>query len=245
MKELSIWSILTQLLYSSSSGLEFSPRDFPDFPSAQNGYNGLTNDVFIKQIHSHNDYWRERPLLTALSYGVQSVEADVWNFQSDYNPDDEIYVGHNLNRLSKDRTLDSLYLDPLYTMLEAHNPGDGDTVGGIAERLPSGVFETDIHATLYVFIDFKSEGRALFGKIEDKLARFKEKDWLSHYDTVTGQFIWRPLTVIGTGNTPLESVLAMKDRYIFFDGPLGDLSDERIDHNVSPIASGALRLLVG
>ncbi|GLB36231.1 hypothetical protein LshimejAT787_0305190 [Lyophyllum shimeji] len=38
----------------------------------------LTQGIVPKQIHSHNDYWRDVPLLTALSFGVASVEADVW-----------------------------------------------------------------------------------------------------------------------------------------------------------------------
>ena len=57
----------------------------------------FTQDIVPKQIHSHNDCgllipptyylatglmvmldWRDVPLLTALSYGVGSVEADVW-----------------------------------------------------------------------------------------------------------------------------------------------------------------------
>ena len=31
-----------------------------------------------KAFHSHNDYWRDVPYYTALSYGAMSVEADVW-----------------------------------------------------------------------------------------------------------------------------------------------------------------------
>jgi hypothetical protein len=53
----------------------------------------FTRNIVPKAIHSHNDCkrgnvfltlsdlvldWREVPLLTALSYGVASVEADVW-----------------------------------------------------------------------------------------------------------------------------------------------------------------------
>jgi len=62
----------------------------------------VTQDIIPKRIHSHNDCasfspspwglatrltidldWREVPLLTALSYGVTSVEADVWLFDGD------------------------------------------------------------------------------------------------------------------------------------------------------------------
>jgi len=62
----------------------------------------ITQDIVLKRIHSHNDCplfalpsygpaqrltvnldWRDVPLLTALSYGVASVEADVWLFEGD------------------------------------------------------------------------------------------------------------------------------------------------------------------
>lgn len=50
---------------------------------------GLARDIPSKRIHSHNDYWRDVPLYTALSHGVTSVEADVW-----LNPKDgRLYVG--------------------------------------------------------------------------------------------------------------------------------------------------------
>ena len=41
-----------------------------------------------KNIHSHNDYWRDVPLYSALANGVRSIEADVW-----LNPKDQkLYV---------------------------------------------------------------------------------------------------------------------------------------------------------
>ena len=38
---------------------------------------------------SHNDYWRERPLLDALSFRFNCVEADLWLI------DGELYVSHD------------------------------------------------------------------------------------------------------------------------------------------------------
>jgi hypothetical protein len=37
----------------------------------------LTRGIIPKPVHSHNDYWRDVPFYTALSYGAVSVEADV------------------------------------------------------------------------------------------------------------------------------------------------------------------------
>lgn len=38
----------------------------------------FTREIVPKPIHSHNDYWRDVPFYTGLSYGAISTEADVW-----------------------------------------------------------------------------------------------------------------------------------------------------------------------
>jgi hypothetical protein len=55
------------------------------------------------------------------------------------------------------------------------------------------------------------------------LKPFIEADWL----TVVENGVLRkgPLTIVGTGETPLEAVLAAEPRYIFYDAPLLTLSE--------------------
>ena len=69
-----------------------------------------------KGIHSHNDYWRDVPLYTALSYGVISVEADVWLVNG------TLYIGHEVQALNPNRTFDGLYIEPLVQILTNSNP---------------------------------------------------------------------------------------------------------------------------
>src|SRR4051812_48114397 len=57
--------------------------------------------------HAHNDYEHPRPLLDALDCGFCSVEADV------FLVGDKLFVGHSWYELRPERTLVSLYLDPL------------------------------------------------------------------------------------------------------------------------------------
>ncbi|KAH7233745.1 uncharacterized protein BKA55DRAFT_667155 [Fusarium redolens] len=77
----------------------------------------LSRLVFPVMCHSHNDYWRPHPLLSALSVGCASVEADVW-----LSPDGEdLLVGHDKQSLSSSRTLRLLYLDPLLQILNSMN----------------------------------------------------------------------------------------------------------------------------
>src|SRR5437899_6185075 len=57
--------------------------------------------------HAHNDYEHARPLLDALDHGFCSVEADI------YLVEDKLLVAHNRKDVKPERTLQSLYLDPL------------------------------------------------------------------------------------------------------------------------------------
>jgi len=55
----------TQFLQNTSAAPYQYPTDF-------------TQGIVPKAFHSHNDYWRQFPLFSALSVGAVSVEADVW-----------------------------------------------------------------------------------------------------------------------------------------------------------------------
>ncbi len=57
--------------------------------------------------YAHNDYKNERPLQDALRLGFSGVEADF------FLVDGEILVAHDRNKVRADRTLRSLYLEPL------------------------------------------------------------------------------------------------------------------------------------
>lgn len=59
------------------------------------------------KVHSHNDYEQNVPFWKSLSAGVSSIEADV------FLQDKKLLVGHTAKQLTTERTLQSLYLDPL------------------------------------------------------------------------------------------------------------------------------------
>src|SRR5204862_3959746 len=59
------------------------------------------------RAHAHNDYEHSRPLLDALDRGFCSIEADVWLV------DGRLLVAHDRNAVKAERTLQTLYLDPL------------------------------------------------------------------------------------------------------------------------------------
>lgn len=81
-----------------------------------------------------SDYWRDVPFYTALSKGCMSTEADVWLFNgtlyvrdipilaNDGKCAELVQVGHDESSLSKDRTLESLYINPMLDVLKRQNP---------------------------------------------------------------------------------------------------------------------------
>ncbi|UIR55213.1 alkaline phosphatase [Sphingobacterium sp. SRCM116780] len=73
-----------------------------------------TSNVQIKG-HSHNDYEQHIPFYTAYYAGMESIEADV------FLRNGVLYVAHNKNEIKKDRTLSSLYLDPIIRMMKTHD----------------------------------------------------------------------------------------------------------------------------
>lgn len=195
----------------------------------------FTRNIFVKQIHSHNDYWRDVPLYTALSNGVQSVEADVWTRDSDSN----IYVGHHQAALNSNRTFASLYIDPLVEILTNANPANEFTD---SEKGENGVFDTDRSATLYLFVDVKTNGTETWPRIVEALQPLREKNWLTTFNGT--DIIYGPVTVIGTGNTPYNYLIAQNTRDYFFDAPLTSLNAS-FPTTLNPIASASLKKAIG
>ena len=64
-------------------------------------------------VHSHNDYWRSRPLQEALEAGCLSIEADV------VVRGGTLMVGHGAREVTPERTLTSMYLSPLAEIVRA------------------------------------------------------------------------------------------------------------------------------
>ncbi|KAG7002382.1 hypothetical protein G7Y79_00027g060740 [Physcia stellaris] len=160
----------------------------------------FSRDVLPIPCHSHNDYWRLAPLYSALGAGCIGVEADVWLIDS------ELYVGHDMASLTRNRTLRRLYVDPLVSILEGQNPVtefyDGEAEGG---KRKMGVFDTDPDQTLVLLIDFKTEGHETWPSVVAALEPLRERGYLSHRNGST--VVEGPITVVATGNAPFELVL--------------------------------------
>lgn len=188
----------------------------------------LTQGIIPKNLHSHNDYWRPLPFYSALSVGAISVEADVWLKNG------TLHVGHEESALTKERTFDSLYIQPILSVLRAQNPNSS-----YVSDLPTknGVYDTSAGQTLYLFVDLKTDGPTTFPVVIKALEPLRAAGYLT---TFNGTGVTSgPVTVIGTGNTPLSQVQGVSPRDYFYDGPLPTLNStfNNITADVSPIAS--------
>jgi len=160
--------------------------------------------VPLVNAHAHNDYHHARPLWDALQHGFCSVEADI------YLVDGKLLVAHDRSEIQSDRTLQSMYLEPLAQQVKRN--------GGR-------VFFRD-GPEFSLLIDIKSDGPSTFRALHRTLAHYA--DILT---TVTDGVERRgAVSVIISGNRPQELISAQEPRYASIDGRLSDLESELPAH---------------
>ena len=187
-------------------------------------------DIHPVACHSHNDYWRKQPLFSALETGCTGVEADVWLY------DEELYVGHSTASLTPERTLRSLYIDPLMKILDQQNPQT--SFHPSLDKPRNGVFDTKPSQSLVLLIDFKNEGHAIWPYVSDQLEPLRQRKFLSYFNGTN--LIEGPITVVVTGNAPWNEVVANPSyRDIFFDAPL-DVMGKLTETTEAPLEGQAI-----
>lgn len=208
-------------------GLDDNPdKIFAKWGQADTGTEGLKwyptdflRDVQPIQCHSHNDYWRTVPLFSALHAGCIGVEADVHLLHDD---DGKLYVGHDRASLTTNRTLQSLYIDPLVDLLNQTNPRT-EFFNGADTR--NGIFDVDRNQSLTLLIDVKTDGAKTWPLVVEQLQPLRERGWLSYVEN--GVRHDGPITVVGTGNTPFKLIIANSTyRDYFFDAPLESMFED-------------------
>ncbi|KAK2813873.1 hypothetical protein FQN50_000274 [Emmonsiellopsis sp. PD_5] len=176
----------------------------------------LTAGINPVNCHSHNDYSRAVPLFSALAAGCISVEADIWLPPT--GP--ELLIGHTANSLTPDKTLRSLYLDPLLKILQSHN----HHLPNHPNNTPSGIFESNPTTSLVLLVDFKTAHDDLWTRLHTHLDPLRAHGWLTRWDPATNSRIPGPITVVATGSAPFTRVLQSQTHDIFFDAPLTSLA---------------------
>lgn len=108
-------------------------------------------------------------------------------------------------------------MDPLVALIDKQNPKTN-----FVNATRHGVFDTDGSVSLTLLVDFKTDGYKTWPYVSSQLSALRDKGYLTYFDgekTVRGA-----VTVVGTGNTPFDLVVANTTyRDIFFDAPLDKL----------------------
>ncbi len=157
----------------------------------------------LPNAHAHNDYYHKRPLLDALAHGFCSVEADV------FLVDGQLLVGHAKFELKPERCLESLYLSPLKERILKI----GGRVYPDADRF-------------VLLVDIKEAGEKTYQALHTLLARYN--DILTRVED--GQVTPGAVTVIVSGDRPVELMTGQETRYAGIDGRLGDLDSDLPAH---------------
>jgi hypothetical protein len=150
----------------------------------------------LDRAHAHNDYVHARPLLDALDRGYGSVEADV------HLVDGALLVAHARDSVHAERTLESLYLAPLRAWIASRG-------GAVHPGRPPLTF----------LIDVKSHAESTWVALEPLLRRYDDVITSWHGDSMTT----RPVIAVISGERPLVTLPAQRDRWAALDGRLADL----------------------
>lgn len=176
---------------------------------ASTSYGQSTPPKPLVNAHAHNDYAHDRPLLDALDYGFTSIEADV------FLVDGELLVAHYLKDVQKERTLDSLYLKPLWERFEKNQ-------GSIyADKTP-----------ITLLVDIKNQGPATYAVLHEQLERY------SKMLSATRDGVHSPgaITVIVSDDRPIEQIKSSNPRLVGIDGRIADLKSDS-DASLFPLIS--------
>ncbi|WP_370944957.1 phosphatidylinositol-specific phospholipase C/glycerophosphodiester phosphodiesterase family protein [Amycolatopsis sp. cg5] len=168
----------------------------------------------LSQAHAHNDYEHARPLFDALDQGFSSVEADI------FLVDGQLLVGHTAGDLKPDRTLESLYLEPLRQRVAGNF--------GHVYRRPS---------AFQLLVDIKSEANSTYEALQKRLNDPRYSFLFSTY--AFGLVLQGPVTAVLSGSRPKDVLVAQRYRKAFYDGRILDQSDLHIgdDRRVTPLVS--------
>jgi hypothetical protein len=147
--------------------------------------------------HAHNDYEHHRPLFDALDHGFASVEADI------HLVDGQLLVAHDRSQVKPERTLQSLYLDPLRARARKF--------GG--RIYPNG------DPTFYLLIDTKSDANETWDVLRKVLNDYS--DLITKFNG--GEINSKAVTVVLTGNRPRQLLPQESVRQAGLDGQFPDL----------------------
>ena len=147
--------------------------------------------------HSHNDYEQVIPFFLAYNSHFGSIEADIWAV------DGELFVAHNQSEITPERTLDSLYLQPVVRLF----------------RKNGGKAWADQASTFQLLIDLKTGVEPTLPLLVEKLKKYP--------DVFDPEVNKNAIRIVISGNRPDPVNFENFPGFIFFDGKLNLRYDVR------------------
>ncbi len=153
--------------------------------------------AFLPNAHSHNDYTRNNPFKQAYGLGFGSIEADL------FLKDGELFVAHDPEDITKERTFTKLYLEPI---LDAYNhSADGYLFPNKGQ--------------LQLLIDPKTEGAPILEHLTKLLKPHREL-----FDSKNNP---KAVKLVISGNRPKPADFHKYDEIFFFDGTLNEKYNQK------------------
>jgi len=138
--------------------------------------------------HSHNDYEQKTPFYLSYNAHFGSIEADIWAIEG------ELYVAHNKAEISREKTLDLLYLQPIAALFQKND----------------GSAWHDSPATFQLMIDLKTAVEPTLTLLTEKLRKYPQL-----FDPSVNK---NAVRIVITGNRPAPSLFSEYPKFIYFDG---------------------------
>ncbi len=157
-------------------------------------------------IHSHNDYEQPTPFWTAYHAKAGSIEVDIWLEKG------AILVGHDKEDLRSDRTIQSLYLDPLKKQVIQHK----------------GLLAADSSYQLQLLVDLKTPATPTLDSLVSILKTYPE--------LINN----KRLQIVLSGSIPPVADFGKYPDFILYDGLPWETYPASITHRV-PLLSANLR----
>jgi len=181
---------------------------FAQLPSFAQQHTGLLDSLMFStekqhsslsiKGHSHNDYEQKIPFFTAYYAGMESIEADV------FLRDGILYVAHDARDIQQDRTLSSLYIEPIVKIMKQQK----------------GQLFTDMSKRMQLMIDIKEDHRTVLAALNKLLAQYPEQ-----FDP---QLNPAAVRIVISGDRPEPAEFQQYPAWIFFDGlPDQEYTDEQ------------------
>lgn len=172
----------------------------------------------LANAYAHNDYWHRRPLYDALENDYTNIEVDIFQVGN------EFIVAHLFPFFRSGKTLENLYLKPLYEHITKNK----------------GRVYANYYRPIILMIDIKMNANKTYQALKELLAKYREI--LSSYEN--GILTERQVTIVISGNKPYEIFGREKYRLAFIDEDLTIIAGSNNLNFTCPIASCHYRSLL-